>query len=49
MLNDQKRDLLLNVFYGDPPITSIKRIYEKHTLCISKISSNYRHIILLHK
>ena len=29
MLNDQKRDLLLNVFYGDPPITSIKRIYDK--------------------
>ena len=29
MFNDQKRDLLLNVFYGDPPITSIKGIYDK--------------------
>ena len=29
MISDQKRDILLNVFYGDPPITSIRGIYDK--------------------
>ena len=29
MFSDQKRDLLLNVFYGTPPITSLKGIYDK--------------------
>ena len=29
MFSDQKRDVLQNVFYGNPPITSIKGIYDK--------------------